>query len=164
MPLFFNSSNSGGSGIQTFPVPMINQTNFNLGTSTATWGGLIMTSSQAYVNSISCYVYTAATGTVTGGIYDATTNALIASTSTASTAASGIVTASFSSTVSINGNYPYYLALVCSTTVARFCGCNLPTATFTLSPKPSFIQTGSQLPATLTPTQTASLIWLCANS
>ena len=168
MPIFETASVSYGAetyGIQTIPLSTINSTSLNVAYP-STWGALIITPSAFIVNSILCYVYVSdSTGHVDGGIYDALTNANLALTNSVNlTSQTGIVTMSFPSPYVLTPNYPYYLAISTTSLVVRFCGRTGAVATFSPSPKPSFLQTLTSFPSTLSPSQNSSIIWLAASA
>lgn len=157
-----SSSSSAGGTINTIPISMINTVSFDVQANNATWGALIVPSTDVVINSLRTWVYQTGTGNVQGGLYNADTNALIATTTTTSASSTGIITLSFSSPQQLAKGQSYYLAISCTANGSRFVGSNAGAATFNLSPKPSFKQLNSQLPATLTPAATSDIIWISA--
>ena len=102
-------------------------------------------------------------GSVQCGIYNASTNTLIAKTELGSTTNVGIVSMSFSSGVSLLANTLYYLAVTSSANGAMFCG-STSANNFNNSPVPSFWDNNVNLPTTLTPAQTNYLLWIKATT
>ena len=152
----------GGGGLNTHSVGLISVTSIDVNQNNSTWGGLTLAASDMSINSLSCWVYQAAgSGDVQGGIYDASTDALIATTGTVSVTTTGIKTMSFASPVSLVKDTLYYLAIMSTGNGSRFCGTS--SSSFNLYPKPAFISSG-QLPATLSPNSATSLVWIQANT
>ncbi len=161
MPLYNPPAASASiSAVRTYPFAISDVTSIDVNANTATWGGVITADTDVSIKTLQVNVYQSATGTVQGAIYDAGTNARIDVTDTPSVAATGFVTMTFTTAVSLTKGNRYYLAVSCTGNGSRFVGCSNATATYNNSPKPSFNQLNSQLPATLTPAATANLIWI----
>jgi hypothetical protein len=160
-----SSGGSGGAGFSTFSMGLINNTGIDVYQNDATWGGLVMPTSNVVINSLSVWVYQAGDASnITGGIYNASDNTLISTTGTALASTTGIKILTFSSGVSLTAGNQYYLAVSCLSNGSRFCGTSNAGTSFNISPKPSFFQLNSRLPATLSPQQTGNLIWIQANT
>lgn len=152
----------GPSTLFTFDMTNINSISLNLGTNTATWGGLVLAYANTYISNMAVLVYTAGTTTAQCGIYNATSNALVGITNTVSVTTKGLKTFTFGSKILLTKGTLYYLAATCNDTTARFCGSTTTSATFANTPKPSVIHTGARFPATLTPAINTSIIWIQA--
>ena len=155
----------GSGGLFTFPVSLINNTSIDIYSNTPTWGGLVIATANMTINSLVAWVYQqGGAGNIWGGIYDATSKALIATTVTADASTVGLKTMAFSSGVSLTKGTAYYLAITSTANGVRVAGNSNAAATFNLSPKPSFNQLNSQMPATLTPSVSGNLVWIQANT
>jgi len=153
------------TGLMTFNIANANLINIDLITSTPTVGGLVIPTTAINVKTLRCWVYTAGgAGNVQGGIYNAATNALIATTNSVSAASTGIKTLTFATEVALSANTTYYLALTCTSTGSTFVGSSTVAGTFALTPKPAVRQNGSRFPATLTPAINTSLVWILASN
>jgi DNA-binding beta-propeller fold protein YncE len=153
------------TGLMTFNIANANLINIDLITSTPTVGGLVIPTEAIDVKTLRCWVYTAGgAGNVQGGIYNATTNALIATTNSVSAASTGIKVLTFTTAVALSANTTYYLALTCTSSGSAFVGSSAVAGTFALTPKPAVRQNGSRFPATLTPAINTSLVWILASN
>lgn len=161
MPLYNPPAASASiSAVRTYPFAISDVTSIDVNANTATWGGVILADTDVSIKTLQACVYQQATGNVQGAIYDAATNARIDVTDSVSVAATGFVVMTFATAVSLTKGTRYYLAVSCTANGSRFVGCSNATATYNNSPKPSFNQFNSQLPATLNPSASANLIWL----
>ena len=155
----------GSGGLFTFPVSLINNTSIDIFSNNATWGGLVIATANMTINSLVAWVYQqGSTGNIWGGIYDAASNALIASTAAVDASTVGLKTLAFASGVSLSKGTAYYLAVSSTSNGVRVVGNSNAAATFNLNPKPSFNQMNSQMPATLNPSVSGNLVWIQANT
>jgi hypothetical protein len=100
-------------------------------------------------------------GNVQGAIYNASTNALLATTSSVALSG-GYLTLSFSSSVSLTAGGFYYLALACNSNGSDFAGQNIATALTAFTPYPAAFENNNPLPATFAPSSATTPIWIQA--
>jgi hypothetical protein len=150
---------AGSGSLETFDVGSITSQSMNIYQNNATWGGMIIPTTDVEISALLAWVTQTATGDVQGAIYNANTNAQLATTATASSATNGIKELSFATPVELIQGTPYYLA-VSSTGNGSLLAGRTATATFNNPPYPSFIQNNNRLPATLTPQFNTSLVWI----
>ena len=148
--------------MQTFPIAQLN-TSINVQTNGNTWAALVFARSNITISTLLCYVtQTASPGVVQGGIYSQSTLALLGTTNTASTATTGVKTLGFTSPVALQAGQFYYLAITAPTANGSlFAGWVNAATLISTTPVPAVSSAGS-LPATLTASATASVIWLMA--
>lgn len=128
------------------------------GTQLSTWGTAFMSSCNAPAHRICLYVTDAdLTCTIQGSLYNASLSKIISSDAE-STLANGLLTLEFTEPVSLVAGTLYYIAIAVDGDTALL-GKTVDIES-TQAPILNFVELGAALPVTLTPSNSATMLWM----
>jgi hypothetical protein len=157
-----SSTVAGGAQTLALYTPsLISDQGVNVYDTSSTWGGLLMIAADNSISALRCWCTQASgSGDVQGAIYNASTNARIAVTSSVAVQTTGLKVLDFSSDVSLVAGNMYYFAIACTGNGSMFAGMLTNGSNFNPNPKPAFREMNNRLPATLNPSYSATVVWI----